>query len=55
MIVFITGATAGFGAAMARTFVRNGHKVLISGRREDRLQALAAELGENVRCRSCWT
>ena len=46
MIVFITGATAGFGAAMARTFVRNGHQVIISGRRADRLQALAAELGE---------
>ena len=46
MIVFITGATAGFGAAMARTFVRNGHRVIISGRRADRLQALAAELGE---------
>ncbi|MBV6324684.1 SDR family oxidoreductase [Duganella violaceipulchra] len=45
MIVFITGATAGFGAAMARTFVQNGHKVLISGRRADRLQALSAELG----------
>lgn len=48
MIVFITGATAGFGAAMARTFVQNGHKVLISGRREDRLQALSAELGDAV-------
>ena len=46
MIIFITGATAGFGAAMARTFVRNGHRVIISGRRADRLQALAAELGE---------
>lgn len=49
MIVFITGATAGFGAAMARTFVQNGHKVLISGRREDRLQALSAELGAAAR------
>ena len=48
MIVFITGATAGFGAAMARTFVQNGHKVLISGRREDRLQTLSAELGDAV-------
>lgn len=46
MIVFITGATAGFGAAMARIFVRNGHQVIISGRRAERLQALAAELGE---------
>jgi len=49
MIVFITGATAGFGAAMARTFVQNGHKVLISGRRADRLQALSAELGAAAR------
>ena len=46
MIVVITGATAGFGAAMERTFVRNGPQVIISGRRADRLQALAAELGE---------
>jgi serine 3-dehydrogenase/3-hydroxy acid dehydrogenase/malonic semialdehyde reductase len=49
MIVFITGATAGFGAAMARIFAKNGHKVLISGRREDRLLALSAELGASVR------
>ena len=45
MIVFITGASAGFGAAMARTFVKHGHQVIISGRRADRLQALADELG----------
>jgi len=45
MIVFITGASAGFGAAMARTFVRHGHQVVICGRRADRLQALANELG----------
>jgi 3-hydroxy acid dehydrogenase/malonic semialdehyde reductase len=49
MIVFITGASAGFGAAMARVFVQNGHKVLISARRADRLQALAAELGPAAR------
>jgi 3-hydroxy acid dehydrogenase/malonic semialdehyde reductase len=46
MIVFITGASAGFGAEMARVFVSNGHQVVISGRRADRLNALAAELGE---------
>lgn len=46
MIVFITGASSGFGAEMARTFVRAGHQVVISGRRKDRLDALAGELGE---------
>jgi 3-hydroxy acid dehydrogenase/malonic semialdehyde reductase len=48
MIIFITGATAGFGAEMARTFVRHGHQVIAAGRRQDRLQDLAAELGANV-------
>lgn len=46
MIVFITGATAGFGAAMARVFVKHGHQVIISGRRADRLQELTDELGQ---------
>src|SRR5450830_474436 len=45
MIVLITGATAGFGAEMASKFVKNGHQVIASGRRQDRLDALAAELG----------
>jgi 3-hydroxy acid dehydrogenase/malonic semialdehyde reductase len=48
MLVFITGASAGFGAEMARIFVQRGHQVIISGRRMDRLSALAAELGNNA-------
>lgn len=48
MIFFITGATSGFGAAMARRFVKNGHKVIATGRREERLLELASELGENL-------
>ncbi len=48
MVVLITGATAGFGAAMVRKFAQNGHKVIATGRRKDRLETLAAELGNNV-------
>lgn len=47
MIVLITGATSGFGAEMARTFVKHGYQAIVTGRREDRLKALADELGEN--------
>ncbi|HYE28729.1 MAG TPA: SDR family NAD(P)-dependent oxidoreductase [Allosphingosinicella sp.] len=43
---FITGATAGFGAAAARRFVRAGWQVVGTGRRRERLGLLAAELGE---------
>ena len=43
---FITGATSGIGQAAARRFVRGGWRVVATGRRQDRLDALAAELGE---------
>jgi len=46
MIVFITGASAGFGAEMARTFVSHGHRVVLAARRTDRIAGLASELGE---------
>ena len=46
MIVFITGASAGFGAEMARTFARNGHRVVLAARRTERIAELAAELGD---------
>lgn len=48
MIVFVTGATAGFGAAITRKFVAEGHQVIAAGRRADRLEALAKELGSTV-------
>ena len=48
MIVLVTGATSGFGAAIARRFAREGHRIIATGRRTERLAALAAELGEAV-------
>lgn len=41
--IFITGATSGFGAATARLFATNGWQVVATGRRLDRLTALAGE------------
>ncbi|MGC6387054.1 bifunctional NADP-dependent 3-hydroxy acid dehydrogenase/3-hydroxypropionate dehydrogenase YdfG [Ewingella sp. S1.OA.A_B6] len=46
MIIFVTGATAGFGAEIARKFVKSGHKVIASGRRKERLDDLKQELGD---------
>ncbi|MEI2756496.1 MAG: SDR family NAD(P)-dependent oxidoreductase [Chitinophagaceae bacterium] len=43
-IVFITGATAGFGEACAHLFAENGYDLIINGRRVDRLIALANKL-----------
>ena len=42
----ITGASGGIGAAIAQALHKEGAEVVISGRREDALQALAKTLGE---------
>ncbi len=42
--VFITGCTSGFGKAIAQKFAAEGHRIVITGRRADRLEALKQEL-----------
>ncbi|MBK7553370.1 MAG: SDR family NAD(P)-dependent oxidoreductase [Flavobacteriales bacterium] len=42
--ILITGATSGFGEASARRFAAEGWRVIITGRRRDRLDALQREL-----------
>jgi len=43
--VLVTGATGGIGAAAARAVAARGATALVSGRRADELEALAAEVG----------
>lgn len=46
--VFITGATSGFGMACARAMAGEGARLIISGRRRERLDALSKELKGSV-------
>ena len=43
-IVLVTGATSGFGKAIATIFAANGYDVCITGRRQERLMELKQEL-----------
>ena len=43
-IVWITGASSGIGAALAQGFAKAGAQIILSGRQEDALQAVAAEM-----------
>ena len=45
-IVFLTGATSGIGEATARLLAKNDFRLIICGRRADRLKSLAAELSK---------
>ena len=46
-IAFVTGATSGFGAAIARRFLENGFQVIAIGRRAERLSQLQNDYGSN--------
>jgi NADP-dependent 3-hydroxy acid dehydrogenase YdfG len=45
--LMITGATAGFGRAIAVKFAQNGYDLIITGRRKERLDELEKELTKN--------
>jgi 3-hydroxy acid dehydrogenase / malonic semialdehyde reductase len=47
-IVFVTGASSGFGAAVARRFAADGARVIAAARRTDRLQDLKDEFGAQI-------
>lgn len=47
-IAMITGATSGFGRAAARRFAEAGWSLILTGRRQERLDALEQELAERV-------
>mmetsp|Transcript_8369 Transcript_8369/g.18310 ORF Transcript_8369/g.18310 Transcript_8369/m.18310 type:complete len:285 (-) Transcript_8369:169-1023(-) len=44
-VVVVTGCTSGLGLELCRELARRGHQVIGCGRRQDRVDALAAELG----------
>ena len=45
-VALVSGATAGFGLSICRALAQAGWRVIGTGRRADRLQALQAELGD---------
>ncbi len=51
--VIITGATSGIGYELAVQMARKGYKVGLIGRRTERLEQLADEIGENAYYRTC--
>jgi len=53
-IIMVTGATSGFGRAIAKKFAGNGYDVIITGRRKERLDDLESELEKikGIRCLS---
>jgi len=52
MLAVITGASSGLGVSFARKLAARGHDLLLIARREDRLQSIAREIGEQYHVRT---
>lgn len=52
-VIVITGANGGLGRALARRFARDGEKVVLLGRTLAKVEAVAAEIGENALAVAC--
>lgn len=51
--IMITGATSGFGEACARLFAKNGWQLILTGRRQQRLDTLQQALGGSDKVHTC--
>lgn len=47
-IVLITGASSGIGEATAKILIKNGHKVILTARRQEKLDELVSSFGEDT-------
>lgn len=47
MNILVTGVTAGFGKAIAELLISKGHTVIGTGRRQEKLDELQSQLGDN--------
>ena len=45
--ILITGATSGIGKSTANIFAQKGYKLILTGRRKDRLEELKIQLQSN--------